>query len=323
MNTPSATLEVRVVRKAPVANGIAMFELARVDGQALPAFTAGAHIDVHVPNGMVRQYSLCSDPQQADVYRIAVLHEPASRGGSQGMHELVEQGAVLRISAPRNLFALAPQARRSLLMAGGIGLTPLMSMARVLQREGADFALHYFARSRERAAFVEELPTGPYGANVHVHLDDGPPSKKTDLDQLLQSPADDLHLYTCGPKGFMDAVLSKARALGWADANVHYEFFAAELVRTGDEGEFQVRIASSGQTIAVGAEQTIVAALAAAGVQVPMSCEQGICGTCLTRVVEGEPDHRDMYLTPEEQARNDQMLLCCSRARSACLVLDL
>lgn len=323
MSTSPSTLDVRVQRKQPVATAIVMFELVSLDGQPLPAFTAGAHIDVHVPNGLVRQYSLCSDPQDRSVYRIAVLQENEGRGGSKGMHALVETGATLRISAPRNLFELAPDAQRSLLLAGGIGVTPLLAMAQSLAAQQRDFALHYFARSQDRAAFVEELRASPFSDKVHLHFDDVPAKVQADVAQLLQTPQSGLHLYTCGPKGFMDAVLGQARDGGWAEAHLHYEFFSAEPVLTGDEGEFQVRLARSGQTIAIRADQTIVAALTEAGVSVPVSCEQGVCGTCLTKVLEGEPDHRDMYLTPEEQARNDQMLLCCSRARSACLVLDL
>lgn len=326
MNAPEPLLlRVTVASKTPVAEGICAFELVAADGGALPAFGAGAHIDVHLPSGLVRQYSLCNAPGETHRYLIGVLREPASRGGSAALHEQVQAGQQLTIGMPRNHFALVEPADQSLLLAGGIGITPLLAMAERLSARGEHFALHYAARSRARAAFLGRLATAPYAAQVALHLDDGPADQRLDLPQLLAAPWAGQHLYVCGPKGFIDAVLSEARAQGWPEAQLHWEFFANDAGGARDSDEpFEVALAASGgRVVLVPRGRSIVQALAEAGVEVMTSCEQGVCGTCLTRVVAGVPDHRDAYLTPEEQAANDQMLLCCSRARSARLVLDL
>jgi vanillate O-demethylase ferredoxin subunit len=317
----SSQLAVRVVRKQSEAEGICSFELADPNGAPLPPFSAGSHIDVHVPGGLTRQYSLCNHPEERHRYVIAVLNDTQSRGGSRAMHEIVQEGSTLEISTPRNHFSLEPDAQQHLLLAGGIGVTPMLCMAESLAREGHAFAMHYCARSRERAAFTGHLGNAPYADRVQFHFDDEDPAQRLDIEALLAATSADAHLYVCGPKGFMDAVLETARRLGWAEDRLHYEFFAASVGTAG--GEFEVKLASSGKTVIVPAEQTVAEALANAGVDVPVSCGQGICGTCLVRVLEGEPDHRDLYLTPEEQARNDQFTPCCSRARSRTLVLDL
>jgi vanillate O-demethylase ferredoxin subunit len=316
-------LTVSVLRRQGEALGVASFELVAPDGGPLPAFTAGAHIDVHVPGGKVRQYSLCNDPAERDRYIIAVLDVPDSRGGSRAMHELVHAGATLTISAPKNHFELAPHARRSLLLAGGIGVTPILCMAESLQRAGADFALHYCSRSPARTAFRRRILQSPFADRAQFHFDDGADDQKLDLAALLKHPEPGTHLYVCGPRGFMDAVLATARARGWPGAQLHYEFFAADVGPRDSDGSFEVRLARSARSLRVARDQTVVEAVAAAGVAIPTSCEQGVCGTCLTRVLDGQPDHRDMYLTDEEQQRNDCFLPCCSRAKSATLVLDL
>ena len=317
------TFSVRVARKTVEAVDIATFELVAESGGPLPAFGAGAHVDVQLPDGLVRQYSLCNDPAETHRYLLGVLRDPASRGGSVAMHDMVAEGQLLQISAPKNHFALAHGAQRSLLLAGGIGVTPILCMAERLANAGADFEMHYCTRSRERTAFYERIAGGALAGRVKFHFDAGDASQKIDLAALLGQPRAGEHVYVCGPKGFMDAVLGLARASGWPEAQLHYEFFSAELLPSETDAVFEVKLASSGRVIVVPKDQTIVQALAAAGVEVATSCEQGVCGTCLTRVIEGEPDHKDMYLTPEEQAANDQMLPCCSRSKSAMLVLDL
>jgi vanillate monooxygenase ferredoxin subunit len=321
MTTPTFT--VRVACRQIEADGICSFELVHPEGRPLPAFEAGAHIDVHVPGGIVRQYSLCNDPSENDRYLIAVLRDPASRGGSTAMHDAVQQGSELQISAPRNHFALAKGRVRHLLLAGGIGLTPLLSMAEHLAAEGEEFRLHYCARSRARAAFVTRIAQSRFAPRAQFHFSEGDASKRIDLGQALSGPAEDLHLYVCGPQGFMDAVLETARMQGWPDHRVHYEYFTAPAVQPLDGGQFEVRIASSGRVISIPPELSVVRALEQAGVEIPVSCEQGLCGTCLTRVLDGEPDHRDLFLSPEEQAQNDRFMPCCSRAKSRLLVLDL
>jgi vanillate O-demethylase ferredoxin subunit len=183
--------------------------------------------------------------------------------------------------------------------------------------------MHYCTRSRERTAFYERIARAGFAKQVQFHFDDGDTAQKLDIAQLLRTPSAGLHLYVCGPKGFMDAVLSSARAQGWPEGQLHYEFFSAEVVKSADDASFEVKLASSGRVIRVGADQTVTHALSAAGVEVQTSCEQGVCGTCLTRVLKGIPDHKDMYLTPEEQAANDQFMPCCSRSKTPLLVLDL
>ena len=317
---PQTQLSVRVARKRGEAQDICSLELVAEEGE-LPGFTAGAHLDVHLPGGLVRQYSLCNDPLDAGRYLIAVLRDPGSRGGSQAVHDLVTEGASLRISEPRNHFPLAEEAPRHLLLAGGIGVTPMLAMAGRLSSLEADFELHYCTRSRARTAFAERIANSRYAARTRHHYDDA--EDKFDIAALLGGSAAGTHLYVCGPRGFMDAVLGTARAQGWPEERLHFEFFGAAPAAQAGDGGFELELAASGRVVAVAAGQSALQALLAAGVEVPLSCEQGVCGTCLTRVLGGVPEHRDHYLTPEEQAAGDQFLPCCSRSKSPRLVLDL
>jgi vanillate O-demethylase ferredoxin subunit len=318
-----STLNVRIARRTIEADGIVSFELTRLDGRELPAFAAGAHIDVHVPGGLVRQYSLCSATHERSRYQIAVLRDTQSRGGSVGMHDALREGDEVRISAPRNHFVLSPDARKHVLFAGGIGLTPLLCMAEFLCRSGQAFEMHYCARSRSRAAFLERIARTEWADRVQYHFDDEADEQRLNLEILLAQPFEDTHLYVCGPQGFMNAVLDTARAQGWPEAQLHYEFFTAPATDSANDASFEVQLASSGRIVPIPVACTVTKALADAGIDVPVSCEQGICGTCITRVLDGEPDHRDLFLSPEEQARNDQFLPCCSRSKSRRLVLDL
>jgi vanillate O-demethylase ferredoxin subunit len=319
----ASELKVRVVRKTQEALDIATFELVGEDGAALPAFSAGSHVDVHLPNGLTRQYSLCNDPGEGHRYLIGVLRDPASRGGSEALHDAIAEGEVLRISAPKNHFALAHDAQHSVLLAGGIGVTPILCMAERLAMTNASFEMHYCTRSPERTAFRQRIAQSSFAPKVQFHFDDGDAAQKLALDALIKPVKPGVHLYVCGPKGFMDWVLGQARGAGWPAEQLHYEFFGAEVAKSADDASFEIKLASSGKIVVVTKEQTVVQALAAAGVEVLTSCEQGVCGTCLTRVLDGEPDHKDMYLTPEEQAANDQFTPCCSRSKSPMLVLDL
>ncbi|KWF94109.1 Vanillate O-demethylase oxidoreductase [Burkholderia cepacia] len=316
-------LTVRVAAKHDEATDICSFELVHADGLPLPPFSAGSHIDVVVPGGPTRQYSLCNAPDENHRYRIAVLRDPKSRGGSAGMHDRVNAGNTLTISAPRNHFALAHDATRSLLLAGGIGVTPILCMAERLARIDASFDMHYCTRSRTRTAFLDHIAHASYAGRVQLHFDDEGENQRFDVAARLAAPAPGTHLYVCGPKGFMDAVLTTARASGWPEAQLHYEFFAAEARQTDRDGRFEVEIASSGRVIVVEKNESVVRALAKAGIAIETSCEQGVCGTCATRVLAGEPEHFDLCLTPDERAANDQFLPCCSRSKSARLVLDL
>ena len=315
-------LAVKVLKKTAEAEGIASFELAREDGAPLPAFGAGSHIDVQVPGGLTRQYSLCNDAAEQHRYRIAVLRDPASRGGSVAMHDAVHEGDVIHISEPRNHFPLQ-HASRSLLFAGGIGVTPLLCMAQRLTAIGADFVLHYCTRSVERTAFRAEIAASAFADRVRFHFDAGPPEQKLNLQDALRTPDPGTRLYVCGPPGFIDHVVNGAKAMGWGADQIHLEYFGAAPQDSSGDTPFEVRIASSGKTYTVPPGRSVVQALMEHGIEILTSCEQGVCGTCITRVLDGEPDHRDLYFTDEEKAKNDQFTPCCSRARSRTLVLDL
>jgi vanillate O-demethylase ferredoxin subunit len=316
-------MQVRVAAKTLVAEGVATFDLVPVEGESLPPFDAGAHIDVHVPDGPVRQYSLYELPGEPRRYRIGVLRDPRSRGGSARLLDRVREGDVLAVSAPRNHFALAAGAQHSLLFAGGIGITPILCMAQQLARERRSFDLHYCGRSLQRMAFVGNLRDASYAPNVHVHVDDGDPHQQLDARAAIGSPAAGKHVYVCGPSGFMDHILATARALGWDEAHLHREYFAAAPVDHAGDGPFELELRKTGRVIRVAADQSAAEALVDAGVPLSLSCEQGVCGTCITRVLEGAPDHRDMYLNEAERARNDCFMPCCSRASTPRLVLDL
>lgn len=313
---------VRVTSKANEAVDIASFELTSVDGSQLPPFSAGAHIDVHIKEGLVRQYSLCNAPSEQHRYVIGVLRDPQSRGGSVAMHEQIAEGDILQISEPRNHFSLN-SAKRSLLLGGGIGVTPLLCMAEQLSQSGAQFSMHYCARSPDRMAFRERIAKSSFADHVKLHFDDGPAEQKLDLPGLLAGQEEGAHIYVCGPAGFIDYVTNTARSLGWPDEQVYLEHFGARPIDTSSDSSFEVKLASSGKIYTVPANTSIASVLQENGVDVQLSCEQGICGACITRVLDGEPDHRDQCLTEEEKKRNNQLTICCSRAKSKQLVLAL
>ncbi|MES2260897.1 MAG: PDR/VanB family oxidoreductase [Pseudomonadota bacterium] len=316
------TIDVVVVNKTVEAERVAAFELARADRAALPPFTAGAHIDVHLPGQLVRQYSLCGSTQDLSRYTIAVLREPGSRGGSEAIHAAVREGDVLRIGAPRNHFPLQP-APYYVLLAGGIGITPMICMADELARQGARFELHYCSRSPQLAAFRGRLAAAPYAGHVHCHYDDGAPQQRLDLARVFGDAGMDSHVYVCGPGGFINHVEGGAALAGLAAQQVHREYFsAAPLDTTGDKA-FEITLARSGRRLPVPAGRSVLEVLLAHGVDIPVSCEQGVCGTCVTRVLEGIPHHRDMYFTDQEHASNQQFTPCCSRSKTPSLVLDL
>jgi ferredoxin-NADP reductase len=316
-------LRLKLAKKSVEAVSICSFELVHPEGKRLPPFSAGSHIDVHLPDGIVRQYSLCNDPDDAHRYVIGVLLHPESRGGSRAMHDVLKVGDLVQVSLPRNHFALDHAAKRSLLIAGGIGITPILCMAERLSNAGADFSLHYCSRNRMRTAFMQRIRSSAFAQRVHFYFSDEPESARIDLDTLLSNPDQETHLYVCGPSGFMDAVLGKAAEHGWPAALLHREYFSGAVQSSDQDVAFDVKLASSGKVIRVERTQTVLAALARCGVTVQSSCAEGVCGTCLTRVIEGNPDHRDLFLTAQERARMDSFLPCCSRATSGMLVLDL
>ncbi|MFC6673443.1 PDR/VanB family oxidoreductase [Marinobacterium aestuariivivens] len=316
-------IEVEVISKTLDAEDIFRFELARPDGAALPAFGAGAHIDVHLPNGLVRQYSLCNHPEESHRYEIGVLKDPSSRGGSAAMHEQVQAGDRLQISEPRNHFPLAHEAARSLLFAGGIGVTPILCMAERLAHSGGEFEMHYCTRTESRTAFRQRIADSDFAKRVQFHFDDGDPTQILDAASLLARPETGTHLYVCGPKGFMDHVLDTAKRLGWPADQVHREYFAAAPINHDADAAFEIQLGSSGQILEVPADKSALQVLLEQDIDIPYSCEDGVCGTCLTRVLEGEPDHRDLFMEPAEHAANDQFTPCCSRSKSKRLVLDI
>lgn len=316
-------LALKLVRKTVEADDICSFEFADAKGKMLPPFSAGSHIDVTIGDGLVRQYSLCNDPKDTHRYVIGVLRHANSRGGSLAMHDELNVGDIVDISVPKNHFPIDHSAKRFLLLAGGIGVTPILCMAERLANVDADFTMHYCARSVKRAAFLDRIKRSSFANRVSLHFSDGPAAQLLDVPTLLDSPDPDTHLYVCGPSGFMDLVIAAARENGWPDAHVHREYFSGQAYSSENDVAFDVKLASTGKVIHIAKEMTVTAALAECGIEVPTSCAQGVCGTCLTRVLNGEVDHRDRFLTAEERAKNDQFTPCCSRARSPMLVLDL
>ncbi|WP_418123336.1 PDR/VanB family oxidoreductase [Variovorax sp. 160MFSha2.1] len=319
------TLTVRVERISRQTPEILAFELAHPWGRPLPSYEAGAHIDVHMPGGFSRQYSLARAPSAASAgrYVIGVKRELASRGGSASMHERVREGDLLPISAPRNTFPLREEATHHLLLAGGIGMTPLLAMAQALAARGAAFTLCVFARSEEHLAFADALRAPALAPHLRLHLDQGDASsQRIDLRSLLAERAPGTHLYVCGPGGFMQAV--RDAAAHWPEDALHAEYFAAPTDAGAGAAAglpFTLKLARRGITVPVAADQTAVDALHEVGIDIPVSCQQGLCGTC---VVEGNgegAEHRDFCLTGSE--RRHKVALCCSRAKGLELELQL
>ncbi|MFC6674267.1 cytochrome P450 [Marinobacterium aestuariivivens] len=312
-------LDVVVHQRAMEAADIVSLDLRALDGQPLPAFEAGAHVDVQVKDGLVRQYSLSNDPAETHRYRLGVLRDPASRGGSEGIHADFAVGSNVRVGRPRNHFPLHLEAAQSVLFAGGIGITPMLAMAHKLRAEGRAFELHYCVRSADKVAFAAEL--AEFADAVQVHLDDGPAEQRLDIQAVLASPQADRHLYVCGPNGFMDFVIDSAEKMNWTQECIHLERFGAEVDTDGEP--FTVVAARSGKSFEVLPGETIAEKLEEAGIEVKMSCQSGVCGTCLTSVLEGTPDHRDLVLTDTEKASNKRVTVCCSRSKTRKLVLDI
>jgi vanillate O-demethylase ferredoxin subunit len=308
-------------------NGDENLDITLMDpaGGELPPFEPGAHIDIRTPAGALRQYSLCGSPEDRRRYSICVRRDEGSRGGSRSLHDDLRVRARVEVSAPRNLFSL-PEAGRYILLSAGIGITPIISMARRLGERGADFELHHFEKSRSRIAFLDELTGGRLGAAGDLYLSEDGRSFRNAVPASLSRPDPDAIVLACGPNGFLDLLAERLVEAGWSPEQFHCERFRPEAAASASSGEgssFEVRIASSGQSFDVGPDDTIAAVLQRNGVAVDLSCEQGMCGACLTKVLEGEPDHRDIVLSDAEKAAGDQMTICCSRSRSPILVLAL
>lgn len=316
-------LTVRVARIARETPDILSFELTHPQGRPLPGYAAGAHIDVHLPGGFVRQYSLArASVQGSRSYLIGVKREAQGRGGSAALHERVREGDLLPVSAPRNNFSLRAEATHHLLLAGGIGLTPMLAMAQSLRAQGASFTLCVFARSREHLALASSLGDPALQPFVRLHIDEDKADARIDLRALVAAQAPGTHAYMCGPSGFMAAVRDAAAASRWPEEQLHAEYFAAPAESAPLNGRpFALRLTRRGIEVPVGADQSAVDALQAIGIDVPVSCEQGLCGTCVVAGEGQEAEHRDFCLTGAE--RRHKVALCCSRAKGDSLAIAL
>ncbi|MFB4295780.1 PDR/VanB family oxidoreductase [Actinomadura sp. NTSP31] len=314
---PSSVTDLLVAAKTPASDGVVTLALARPDGGRLPDWAPGAHIDLVLPNGLTRQYSLCGDRWDARTYRIGVLREPAGRGGSAFVHEELEAGDLVGLGGPRNNFRLVP-AERYLFVAGGIGITPLLPMIAQTELLGIEWRLLYGGRTRSSMAFLDEL--APYGDKVTVSPEDE--HGLLDLDAWLPATPEGIKVYCCGPGALLDAV--ERRCAAWPPGRLRTErFVAADQNRTSADTSFEVELRRTGRTLSVARDQSLLQALGDAGVPVLSSCRQGLCGTCETTVLDGVPDHRDSLLDETERAAGDCMFVCVSRSNSPRLVLDL
>jgi phthalate 4,5-dioxygenase reductase subunit len=322
LSAVSARLALTVCRKQEIAQGITLFELAAADGGELPAFEAGAHIAVTAPNGLLRRYSLCNPPSERHRYVIAVQRDEQGGGGSRSLVDEAAPGSVLMVAPPENYFPLAHGARRHLLIAGGIGITPLLSMVHALRARGEDFELVYCARFPERTAFLDELAVPDLAGRVRIHHSHGDPARALAIEPLLAQYTEGTHVYCCGPRRLMQAVREAARH--WPAGSVHLEDFGtSEDPKASGDRLFSVRLERSGMTVAVPPGTSILEAMRTRGVPAPSSCESGTCGSCRTRLLAGKAEHRDYVL--DEDEHDTDIMICVSRAQAGCsqLVLDL
>lgn len=317
-------IAVEVKNVVVEADSVVRLVLGRPDEGLLPSFDAGAHIELTLPSGLIRQYSLCRLQADERYYEIAVLKDPASRGGSEEVHQLTI-GEHLSISEPKNHFPLVSSTRKALLIAGGIGVTPLLPMAQTLSRYGTPFEFHYCSKSPRHAAFSSALESGRFADKMHFHYSLVPSSGRMDIRAVLADKVSDTELYVCGPAGFITFVLEEAKTLGWSESRLHREFFSAPVDESADltNSAFTVKISSTGDEFVVAEDQTISQVLEDNGVFLPVSCEEGVCGTCMTDVLDGIPDHRDVFLTDKEHQEGKLIMACCSRAKTKTLTLDL
>jgi phthalate 4,5-dioxygenase reductase subunit len=313
----NAMIPLVISRAEVAAEDIKLFELRHSGGAELPEFTPGAHFSVKTPDGPIRKYSLANDPAERGFYHIAVKREAGGRGGSRSMFDTLKVGDTIQASAPRNDFPLVASPAGYTLIAGGIGITPILSMTHHLKATGGRFKLYYLTRSRETTAFQAELSQPQFRGIVTIHHDGGDPGNALDLWPILEKPRG--HVYCCGPRGLMMAVRDMTGH--WSSAAVHFEAFQEPEKNAVDNEPFKVTIASTSATIDVPADTSILEALRAAGHKVPSSCESGTCGSCKTRLVSGDVDHRDLVLT--EQEKPGHIMVCVSRAQAGDLVIDI
>jgi ferredoxin-NADP reductase len=322
MSEPMFTVRLSQIRYE--ATDVVSFVLTPLGEEILPPVEPGAHIDIHLSDNLMRSYSISNRWDDKCCYRLTVARDARSRGGSIFMHDTLRVGQTLRISAPRNNFALCEDAPLSIFFAGGIGVTPFIPMLSRLNEQKRPWQIYYAVRSPDRAALLGELEALAAAGEgcVLPNYDDIHGGRLLDVDSILKETPDAAHVYCCGPAGMLDVFRRGAEGAGIAAERVHFEYFNSTVVGASDGG-FTVVLAKSGDEVFVDPGTTILHAVNAAGANVPFSCEEGVCGACETRVLEGEPDHRDMILSDQEKAENRTMMLCCSGSRSPRLVLDI
>jgi ferredoxin-NADP reductase len=322
MSAPNEKFAARVHSITWAAEGICIFELRPLSGGTLPPHTAGAHIDLHLPNGLVRSYSLVNPQGETHRYLFAVSRDAASRGGSRYLLDVMRVGETVMVGAPRNNFRLVEDAPHSVFIAGGIGITPLWCMMQRMAELGRSWQLYYATRTRQHAAFLDEINAlgQRTGAQVHIHFDQAAGGRPLDLHALVQAVPRDAHLYCCGPQPMLAAFELACAQL--SKAQVHVEYFSAPSA-VAATGGFNVVLTRSGKSVFVAEGKSILDALLEAGVDVPFSCSEGVCGACETRVLGGVPDHRDVILTEADKEARQSMMICCSGSKSEELLLDL
>lgn len=313
---------VVVAKKTIEAHNMASFELVPADGGELPAFTAGSHIDVTMPGGLIRQYSLANSSTERNRYLIGVWKDPNSRGGSVAMHEKVNEGDMLKISEPRNRIEIPADTKRAILIARGIGITPMLSIADELKRKNIPLELHYVFALMSPGSFKDMIEGSAFKGDTKYYLELTETGQLLDAAKLLADRPEDAQLFICGVDWWMDPIIATAKEKGFSAERIHEERFTAKLAPPKLDKVFDVKIASSGKIIKIPGDKSVTAALEDKGVKVKTSCEQGACGTCKVKVLEGEVEHRDKRLKDPEKAEG-WFLPCVSRAKSDVLVLDL
>ena len=317
-NNQPQMLPLRVMRNDKIADGIHILEFRDAGGQPLPEFSAGAHIAIQAPNGLLRKYSLCNDPAERNRYLVAIKREANGRGGSCNLIDNTKAGDELMVAPPVNDFGLPPRAQDFLFIAGGIGITPIMAMIREVLRQGKRFRLFYCSRSPEMTAFLDELSAPEFKDQVTIHYDQGDPARSLDLKPVLAERKNREHLYCCGPRPLMEAVRNMTDH--WSSTAVHFEAFSEAETHKPTDKPFKLRLARSGEVLDVPTTKTILEILRDRGLEVPSSCETGTCGTCRTKLIAGEADHRDLVLAEHERA--DTVMICVSRAKSDEITID-
>ena len=315
--TAQGPIEMRVSAIRYAARDTNIYEFAPVDGRPLPPYQPGAHIDLHLPNGLIRQYSLIEPEPDRSSYTVSVKRDPASRGGSRCVHDELRVGRTLKISAPRNNFPLVEDAGHVVLLAGGIGITPIWCMVQRLHKLGRSWQLYYACRSRADMAFLQALEAI---GHTHFHFDDEHGGKVLDVKPIVAEAPREAHLYCCGPTPMLQAF--EAATADWPRGQIHVEYFTPKFA-AASAGGFVVELARSKRELVIPPGKSILQCVREAGIQVPHSCEEGVCGACETRVISGTPDHRDTILTEQERQESATMMICCSGSKSPRLVLDI